>query len=177
MNWFKCVVLAGLLLTLHSCSHPEKESGSQILYFDLKGYFQREAGKLNQQQRQVLKTVSVQNKKEVQRLNVDFEKEFALFLGADINKASWRDAYEIRQEGNQEIYETRSEKIPVKQVILHRENGKITYIRISQLTTNLLYRSADTLSYYPDSLYLIQKTQKITLLSEKKYRIEGLIGE
>ena len=41
-------------------------------------------------------------------------------------------------------------------------------------TKNMLYENTEKLSYFPDSLYLIQKKQRVRLLGTDTYRISGL---
>ena len=51
--------------------------------------------------------------------------------------------------------------------------GKVKYMMILDSTKNILYRSLEKLSYFPDSLYLIQKAQTVRFLGTNKYDISG----
>jgi len=42
-------------------------------------------------------------------------------------------------------------------------------------TKNILYQTTEKLSYFPDSLYLIEKDQKVRLMAKNKYKVQGLI--
>ena len=103
----------------------------------------------------------------------NWEKEFETFISSDINKSSWRGSFKVKKDYSTEIYVTDNEKIPIKKVEIFYRNDKISGIKIIINTSNRLYISKDTLSYYPDSLYQIKKVQKIKLMDQKTYQIIG----
>ena len=166
-----------LLPVLFSC-RPEKP-GSTIAgnsYFDLKGYLGKEISRYTETNPFVEKTVSINGKAESKNIRViDWSKELAVFIDADINKSAWKGDFKVDSSSNYAQYASTSEKIPVKQMFVFRADDKIVKVEIILSNRNLLYQSNDTLSYYPDSLYKIIKTQKIRLMDGKRYEIVGRI--
>jgi len=162
-------------LVLFSCNQKnETRANTDLLYFDLKGFFEQEMVRLEKLNPTVDKTVSVNGTIENKKVKItNWKKELAIFINADINKASWRGSFNISKENNTDIYVSNNKKIPVKRVHIEKQGLKVSKIEIVISHTNILFQSQDTLSYYPDSLYEIKKQQKIKLLSEKKYKIIG----
>ncbi|RDC55400.1 hypothetical protein DU508_17670 [Pedobacter chinensis] len=162
-------------LALFSCNQKnESEANTDLLYFDLKGFFEQEIVRLEKLNPTVNKAVSVNETPENKNVKItDWKKELAIFVNADINKASWRGSFKINKENNADIYVSNNKKIPVKKVHIEKQGLKVSKIEILIANTNILFQSHDTLSYYPDSLYEIKKQQKIKLLSEKKYKVIG----
>lgn len=160
---------------LMSCGTPEQEQRSTKLeYFDLKGYFSKEAASLNRSAALVNKTVVVNDSTEEKQVKItNWEKELSAFVDADINKAAWKGAFQSRTTEAGLQYTSTNEKVPVKRLQIFKRNGKISGILIVLENSNYLYRSTDTLRYYPDSLYQIQKSQQIKLMSPKRYKITG----
>jgi len=161
---------------LISCNQ-EKESkvNTELLYFDIKGYFQKESIRLKKTNPVILKEVDIDGAKETKSLNIkDWEKEFSIFANADINKASWKGSFKIQKLHDGLIYTSSSKKIPVKSFRIDSFENKVKKIEIIISNKNILYTSGDTLLYYPDSLYLVKKHQKIKLLKEKKYQVKEI---
>lgn len=168
------LLLSGILLIFFGCNPAEKNQKNALNYFDLKGYFAKEAARLNKSKPLLTKTVEVNKDAETRKLRItDWNKELSIFSDADINRNAWKDLFNRKDIGEGEIYTTGNEKIPVKEVLVTKKNGQVQGIRIMIRYNNMLYSSADTLAYYPDSLYQVKKQQKIRLLSEKNYRITG----
>ena len=170
----KKLILYSFIVFCSACTLKEQDNLGTKTYVDLAGYFKKEALRLKQNNLPIDKTVMVNGKMEEKKLNIaDWEKEFDSFISADINKASWRGAFQTAINNNVTTYTSNSDKIPVKKVEVAYHNEKIIAIKIFVTNTNNLYTSKDTLSYYPDSLYEIKKVQSIRLMSEKKYQITG----
>lgn len=152
----------------------ESKANTDLLYFDVKGYFVKEAIRLSKLNPQITKQVTVNGTTETNLIHIeDWQKEFSIFVNADINKASWKGSFKTDNTTDFEHYTSSSKKIPVKGVLINKVSGKIKKIEIIIANKNILYTSGDTLTYYPDSLYQISKHQKIKLLSSKSYQIRG----
>ena len=166
------LLLVGILM---SCGAPEQEKRNDTAtYFDLKNYFDKEASRLSRSSVAVNKTVVVNDSAEQKLVKIsNWEKELSAFSDADINKAAWQGAFKSKIDEFSEEYTSENEKVPVKRLHISKKDGKITGILIMLENTNYLYRSTDTLSYFPDSLYQIRKSQQIKLMSPKKYLITG----
>lgn len=168
------LLIPGILLVILGCNPAENNQKNTLSYFDLKGYFEKEALRLTKLNPVFTKTVVVNNNPETKKIRIsDWAKELSIFSDADINRSAWKGLFSTENTNEQEIYTSDNKKVPVKEVLITKRNGKIQAIRILIKTSNILYSSADTLSYYPDSLYQIKKKQEIRLLSEKNYSIAG----
>ncbi|WP_443938304.1 hypothetical protein [Pedobacter sp. MW01-1-1] len=160
------------VLLLAACSRPE--TNDNATYFDLKGYFEQEAFRLQKRNLPVRKKVEINGSTESKTLTItDWTKELAIFADADINKKSWKGSFQVSDTGAELIYSTNNKKIPVKKLVIQKAHNRIKKIEIIVLNKNILFHSSDTLLYYPDSLYSIKKEQKIKFLSAKNYRISG----
>ncbi|MCZ4244761.1 hypothetical protein [Pedobacter punctiformis] len=162
-------------LAFFSCNQrKDAEANTDLLYFDVKGYFKNEALHLQKVKPLVQKLVNLNGDAESKATKInDWEKELTIFTDADINKTSWRGSFKINKVADTETYTSDNRKIPVKRIIIVKVNGKVTSIEIIRENKNMVYQSTDTLLYYPDSLYEIRKQQKIKLLNPKKYIITG----
>lgn len=162
-------------LTFVACNQREEsKANTDLLYFDVKGYFNREAIRLNKINPLIRKEVSINNSIERKTAKVgDWEKEFSIFTNADINKTSWKGSFKIQKSPQFESYISNNKRIPVKKVFVFKTNNELKKIEVIIYNKNILYTSGDTLIYYPDSLYQIKKHQKIKLLKAKSYIITG----
>lgn len=159
------------------CSNAAKEDQKNELgYFDLKSYFHKEAGRLKKNNPFVEKTVLINADAETKKVQIpDWATELAMFANADINRASWKGLFSIQKNEDEEVYISSSDKVPVKKVTVNKHLNQVSSIQIIVTNVNSLYSSTDTLSYFPDSLYLINKTQNIRLLPGKHYQVIGKI--
>jgi len=171
----KNLILSVFAFGLFGCNQREaSKANKDLLYFDLKGYFVGEAIRLNKINPQVKKQVIVNGTSETSVIHItDWQKEFAIFMNADINKASWKGSFKADNNLAFEHYTSANKKIPVKNLLVSKTDGKVKKIEIIIANKNILYLSGDTLIYYPDSLYQIKKYQKIKLLNAKSYQITG----
>lgn len=168
------LILGVLILLLFSCSQPEHKKASTPNYFDVEGYFNKEINRLQTKKPNLLKTVLVKDSSESKTVKIkDWKRELAIFSSADINKESWRSEFSTSTSENLTTYLTSNPKIPVKRVEVLKQDDKVVAIKIYRLSENYLYRSTDTLYYYPDSLYQIKSEQKIKLLSLRNYQVTG----
>ena len=170
----RLIGLCFLIFLSYSCTPIEQNKTEKVAYFSLKNYFEKEAERLNGLNLQIHKTVAINGVNEHKLVKINnFKNELNTFITADINKASWRGAFKVKKNENLALYTTDNIKIPVKKVEIRYQNNKVKSIQIFLRTVNILYHSSDTLTYFPDSLYEIKKTQKIKLLKEKKYVVIG----
>ncbi|MNK14830.1 hypothetical protein D3C87_329610 [compost metagenome] len=166
--------LLGLILIFYSCNPAVKNQNDALNYFDIKGYFKKEASRLNKRNPLLTKTVEVNGASETKKIHIpDWEKELSIFSESEINRNAWKGLFSINTTNTQELYTSDNKKVPVKEVSITKRDGRITSIRILIKNSNMLYSSTDTLTYYPDSLYRINKKQRIKLMAEKNYSITG----
>ncbi|NQX37245.1 hypothetical protein SAMN05421820_103787 [Pedobacter steynii] len=169
-------LLCGFLLLLcYSCGDSTVAGQKNAhIYFDLKGYIEQESNRLNRSNPSVHKTVMVNDSSESKEIKIkDWKKELSAFSDADMNRAAWKGLFQVKKSGEKEMYTSDHKKVPVKELIITRRSGQLYGLQLFIRNSNTLYTSADTLSYYPDSLYEVKKTQNIRLLSTKNYRITG----
>ena len=171
----KRLFLAFLLISVFSCTERKNvEANTDLMYFDIKGYFQNEIVRLQMLKPTVVKTVYISGSEEKKTIGIqDWNKELAIFLNADINKASWKGSFSIDKKDENEIYKSSAKKIPVKMIAVTKENKTVKKIVVIIAYKNILYQSQDTLTYYPDSLYEIKKEQDIRFLKKKKFTVIG----
>lgn len=167
-------VFCSLLITGIACKPDVSEAGKHMQFFDLKGYFDADAKRLTKSNPMVNKTVTHNTDTETQKLHIaDWNTELSMFAGSDINKPAWKSSYNVQVSGDFLIYKAKDPKLITRDIIIKKAGDKIKWILIFNHNKNMLYESEEKLSYYPDSLYIIQKFQKVKLMSLQKYVIRG----
>jgi hypothetical protein len=179
MYWCKkkIILLSGfglLAIMLASCKPEIKKAN----FFDLAGYFTKEAARLQANNKPVFKTVEHNDAKESRKLLIqDWSAELSLFKNSDINKPAWSNSYEVHRDSGIIIYVAKDADLRTRRIMIKQENGKVKWIAIYNHTPkNLLYDSFEKLTYIPDSLYMIEKRQAVRILGINRYRIEGLFN-
>lgn len=176
MYWYKhiriFVLSASITSGLASCK-PDVVDGANR-YFDIKGYFSKEAERLTQLHPHVEKTVKHNKQSESRDLGISsWNDELGLFSGSDINKPAWRDSYKVIKRGNTTVYKAKLPELKTQSITIVNSGNKVQSIDIVNHTSNLLYTSTEKLSYYPDSAYHISKMQHVRLLGVNSYDIDS----
>ncbi len=140
----------GVLVLLSACQTPTEENQAPPVYYDVKGFVQNQIQLLNQQKPRVEKTMVVGNDEEKRSTKeVDWRKEFELFVQADINKPAYRQSYAIARPDSLTYEYTilTKEDLPVRylKVVLDKPNGQPTLIEAKILAENKLYESEKNL--------------------------------
>ncbi len=163
------------ILLLAGCVNKQEDISNTPPYFDLKAYFEKEAIRLQTQGPLLTKTVSQNGESEKKEIKItDWKSEFGFFTASDINKPAWRDSYQVIKNGNQIIYLSKDNGLRTQKIEINRNpQGGIKQITILNKTSNILYTSTEELNYYPDSLYTINKQQKVLLNSLNTYQIKS----
>jgi hypothetical protein len=172
----KLFLVFGLLaIGLASC-RPEIKKAN---FFDLSGYFTKEAARLKADNKLVFKTVEHNGDSESKKILIrDWDAELSLFKNSDINKPAWAGSYEVHGDGGLTIYMAKDTNLRTRKLMIRQEDGKVKWIVIYNHTPkNLLYDSFEKLTYIPDSLYLIEKRQSVRVLGINRYRIKGLFDQ
>ena len=182
MYWYKpknLLVALGvggvtLLLLGNGCKPGNTDTNPALKYFDIKGYFESEAIRLTKQNRPVLKMITYNGKKEDKMVTItDWKRELDFFESSDINKPALKDSYSIVESEDAVIYRAKNRDVKMQEMIVKKANKKVKWILIYNFKKNLLYQTTEKLSYFPDSLYLIEKQQRVRLLGKNFYRIKG----
>jgi len=166
-----------LIICLAACKPEIKKKAS---FFDLSGYFTKEAARLQALNKPVLKTVEHNGgAPETKKITIrDWNAELSLFKNSDINKPAWAASYDVHGDSSLTIYMAKDTGLKTRKLLIKRENGKVKWIVIYNHTPkNLLYDSFEKLTYFPDSLYMIEKKQSVRVLGTNRYRITGLFNQ
>lgn len=143
-------------------------------YFDIAGYFNAEANRLQKLNATVYKQVTVKGKTEAKKVKIsDWHTELAYFTNADINKSAWKGEFSVTESDSSTTYITKNPNVSVKRVEVLRSSDKVIGVKIFKSNENALYNAVDTLTYLRDSVYIIKNQQKIKLLEVKNYEVIG----
>lgn len=182
MYWFKTKQIAVIALlfvipaALTNCRSDEKGSGGGVRYFDIKGYFTAETAKLRTENKPVSKTIIHNGVTETKKVAIgNWDQELESFTGGDINKPAWKNSYTTSTGDGITLYKAAEPDLKVREIIVKKDAGKIKWIVIYTKTENILYKNIEKLSYYPDSLYRIEKSQHVRLMGNNNYKITGII--
>jgi hypothetical protein len=163
-----------LVMTAVSCKNDSSEAVGTAKFFDIKGYFRADSARLSKLNPSINKTVAHNNDTETQKMQIpNWGTELSLFSESDINKPAWRDSYKVQVSENNIIYLAKDSSLRTRRIIINKTGDRVKWILIINYTKNFLYESAEKLSYFPDSLYLIQKKQRVKLLGIDRYTISG----
>lgn len=182
MFWYRssragsAFVIIVLALYCAACRPDVKETGASLKYFDLKGYFTAEIAGLTRLNKPVAKTVTHNGVTESKTVYIrNWGSELDLFMGSDINRPAWKNSYTITCSNDFLIYRAKLPDLKMRQMVIKKEENRVKWILIFNRTKNLLYHTTEKLSYFPDSLYLIEKDQKVRLMGNNKYKVQGVI--
>lgn len=168
--------ILSLIILLSGCTNTQKATGVKT-YFDISGFFNSEALRLQKNNVTVIKTVKQNDTEEQKSLTIDnWSNELELFSSSDINKPAWSKSYKISTQPNFVEYTAIDKKLRTHTIKIEKlNNGKVAHIYILNKTDNNLYSTTEELNYYPDSLYAISKKQHVLVLGSNNYHITGLI--
>ena len=144
-------------------------------FFDLRGYFDKEAKRLQLENPIIQKTVSQNTDSEEKQLRLnDWKTELELFAESDINKPAWKDSYRIIQKGLVTQYLAKDPDLKTRKILIRMsDKTTISQISIVNKSDNALYSSIEQLDYFPDSLYSIQKKQNVRVIGENFYAVSA----
>jgi hypothetical protein len=150
---------------------------SDIKFFDMKAYFHADSLHLTKLNHLTFKTVTHNGITESKKVHINnWGLELSLFSESDINKPAWTDSYTVQNSGNTLIYRAKDPELKTREIIINKQDNKIKWILIYNSTKNILYQTHEKLSYFPDSIYIIEKYQKVRLLGANNYTIKGTLN-
>ena len=166
-------IVALILLTGFACSNGVEKTEDK--FFSLDNYFNQEQQRLSDSNIRPDKTVKRnQDSEHMQDAAINWATELALFRESDINKPAWKNSYSVNQSPVQISYSARDSSLRTREILIEKnQEGKVIAIKIKNRTENSLFSSEEYLIYRPDSLYLIDKKQKVLLLGSNHYSIVG----
>ena len=168
-----------LLVAIQSCSSDAPSKVQNVQFFDLKKYFTDEAGRLTKLNPLITKTAAHNTISETDKMRItSWTNELSSFTESDINKPAWKASYTVQSTNDFLIYKAKDPELKTRDIIIKKDGSSIKWILIFNHTTGLmakkvLYEMVEKLSYFPDSLYLIQKTQRVRLMGTNTYNIRG----
>ena len=169
-------LICSIMVSGLACKPDVKEGGTTLKYFDIKGYFTADTARLNKLGKLVTKTVTHNGVTETKKVKIDnWGQELDMFTGADINRPAWKNSYTIATGDNLVLYMAKEGDLKVREIIIKKDKEKVKWIVIYTRTKNILYQTTEKLSYFPDSLYLIEKDQRVRLMGRNRYRIQGVV--
>lgn len=186
---FLTIVAAVFLFSLVSCRQEETRDDAPKVYYDLKGFIENQIEYLNEKKPEVSKTAILGSKREASKTReVDWKKELELFVQADINKPSYRQSYEMVQNGPLH-YEYRlkpGNDLPVAYLKIDTDSILKQPLRVEALirASNKVYNSEKKVvlnAAKHDNLvevnsYEVDGYQKLIFVEKKVFSIHGQIG-
>jgi hypothetical protein len=122
----------------------------------------------------VVKTVSRNGDSETKTVKItNWPGELSVFSESNINKPSWKNSYKTTTSGGITIYKALEPELKTREIILKKQNDKVVYLMVFNVINNSLFQTREKLTYYPDSLYRIQRKQHVRFLGTNDYLIEG----
>ncbi len=145
----------------------------------MKSYFENEAVLLTKENTLADKAVSndtaSQSKTNIQ---VDWKKEFAMFIESDLNKPAWKISYSadtvLIEDTLYYSYKALEDKLKIRllQIAFYPGTDSVISIDIHQKNTNNLYNSERYLHYNPRTGYHIKGNQKIRGIDKHFFSVE-----
>jgi hypothetical protein len=158
-----------------SCSDNEKVKINK--YFDLEGYFKKEAVQFQEENFKLEKTLVQDDYAETVIIDsVDWNKMLSPFMSCDINKLAWINSYKVDStlsgDSISVSYSCKEEKLPIQKIILLIVNDDVVEVGIEKERSNFYYSSKEFYNYHHNG-FVIHSQQKVTLMDEEKYKITG----
>lgn len=147
-----------------------------MVYFDLKAFFRSDSARLAGLNPPVVKTVVHNGTVETKTVHIgNWSQELNLFIQSDINRPAWKNSYSVSISDSAVIYKALTPELKTRRIIIKKAGEKVQWVLIYNHTKNLLYETSEKLSYFPDSLYLIEKTQHVRLMGRNDYKVQGTL--
>lgn len=176
------------LFLLGSCQTPADTEQTKV-YFDLKGFIEKQIIELNKRKPLVTKEMSIgSNQDKAETTTIDWSKELELFIQADLNKQAFQLSYDISQPTpNAYLYTLKKgEKLSVKslKIVIDKTSKQPNLIEAVLQEKNKLYDSEKLLSLTctmrPEGIWLIKTYkisgfQQLTLADKKGFSVTGTI--
>ena len=172
--------ILGFLFLWFIFSCENKNDNFEKRYFDLVGFLNKQIKLLDHSK--VKKTWMLDSAFETKNLkNLNWEKEFALFMQSDINKKAFLQSYSVIKKENSLEYNLKNkEDLPVKKIRIDFNDRKEVYkIEIVKKVENYLYSSNVSLNIITKNgkieSYSMDNNQKVIFGTMKHSFIKGEI--
>lgn len=170
----KYTVMSVAAVSFYSC-HSSFDDHSRAKEINIPQYFKQEIQKLEKLNPQVSKTVNNNDQKENRIVeNVNWEKELAQFTTIDLNKNNFDSMTKdsVNKVVTYSLSNKNKDTLIVK--VIYGED-EIQALDIKKRVNYILFSNDERLYYESGKKYLLQKSQHILGLGERKYYIEGNI--
>ncbi len=171
-----------ILLSIISLSCSKQKDFTEKKYFDLKGFSENLIADLQKEKPEVRKVWQLASKEETKKTKlIDWQKELALFVDADLNKKAFLTSYETINDGPVSLFTLKKgEELPVKKLIVKKDKlGRVEYIKIERRTNNYLFKTNSKFEMNLEneklSKYKIQTIQELFLSKPDTSTIMGQI--
>ena len=179
INFLTLIIAISILLS--ACQIPTLQESTKPSYafFDLKGFFEKEAEYLQAQNIRIKKTIRHNSNTEEHISKVEsWEDELRLFRESDINKPSWKDKYTLdsTEIGNGLVllhYKANDKELNTQVLDVKLAGAEVHSIVIIGKVSNQVYESQQYLTYIPHKSYTIEKTQDVVLFDKDEYNIKA----
>lgn len=177
----KFLIASLIAATFWSCNKVEDASGplDKDHFFNLDSYFEGEIQRLENDQVEVKKVLSINGlSEEVPTDTLDFSKELSIFKKSDINRVAWIDKYKgdttrtADGEISRIIYSAIRKDLRTRKMVIDFENGEPSKIAIRNETDSPVLKASQMLVYAPDSGFSISQEQKVRAMDKKFLKIE-----
>ena len=187
INPYRRLYIALAVITLLACNPGRQQPAiHNSTHSDLKAYFEKEAGLLQQSGLQLHKSVVLNGQQDSTTLAPDSTQLQHLlkpFMDVDINKPSLQDAYRTDTipdliNGNSAVmYTAREPGTSPQQIILNLDReGHIATVNIHKSTRNLVYEYQQNLFYQHLKSIRITTLQKIAFLRPRELDVKVLMA-
>ena len=168
-------------LLLVGCTESSNENTTKY-YYDLAGFINQQISQLTDSKLLTQKKLLIGEKAEtIQTKDIDWKKEFELFLQADLNKQSYQLSYTKDSMQNSVVYQLKKgEKLPVKTLKIEFDEEKSPkHIEALMQVENYLYKSEKHLSMDLEKKqlksYQIEGWQELFVGKKKSFKVVGVI--
>ena len=163
-----------LFLLLYGCTEKIKPVNRN--YFDISGFFKKEAARLNDAGTGIIKSVETNDSNEVQTFDsINWMYELRPFIECDINKPAWSNSYKTDTISDHDVLSviyTATEDIPFKKVQIRVKAGVIHSVEIWKQRKNIYYNISEHYTYSPAG-YTISGGQKVRFLDKTEFIISA----
>ena len=171
--------LLGAVILMQSCQNAATtDLNAPKEFIDLPAFFQKEIDSLQKVQPLISKTVVKDTLSEQKDIQIkDWNIELSSFLSIDLNKPVYKGAFQKDSVNNTVTYQFTDPELDINLIKITYSNQQPTTIEVSRKTENLLYSTEEELFYSKGEKYKVQKRQKVTLMGEYFYAIEGRLKQ
>lgn len=176
------ILCAVLMLALFSCSG--KSAKSDPMYFDFKGYMEKQFSILKESKVGLVKELEfdgIKDKLSVPASGIDWSKELAWFTEIDLNLPAYRSAFdsvEIVAGDHKAVEYYRKDEIknvPITDAVVRMRDGEVYEIRASILREDLMSTTQVSMIYTTGTGYKIMGRQKTFPDIEHLFEVNGIL--